>query len=69
MAAKCNSPRKERDIRRKVGIRQEEQRKGKTYDQYWVVFDKDDFPDEDFNLAIQEAKAEGFQVAWSNHLL
>jgi hypothetical protein len=116
MAAKRNSPRKERDIRRKVGvrpvkksflivcegqntepdyfnsfrltsatvkavgkglgtrvlvkeavgIRQEEQRKGKTYDQYWVVFDKDDFPDEDFNLAIQEAKAEGFQVAWSN---
>lgn len=92
MAAKRNSPRKERDIRRKVGvrpvkksflivcegqntepdyfnsfrltsatvkavgkglgtrvlvkeavgIRQEEQRKGKTYDQYWVVFDKDD---------------------------
>ena len=116
MAAKRNSPRKERDIRRKVGvrpvkksflivcegqntepeyfnsfrltsaavkavgkglgtralvreavgIRQEEQRKGKTYDQYWVVFDKDDFPEDDFNLAIREAEAGGFRVAWSN---
>ena len=100
MAVKRTSPRKERDIRRKVGvrpvkksfliicegvntepdyfnsfrltsatvkavgrglgtrmlvkeavsIRQEEQRKGKIYDHYWVVFDK----------------AEGFRVAWSN---
>lgn len=116
MAAKRTSPRKERDIRRKVGvrpvkksfliicegvntepdyfnsfrltsatvkavgrglgtrmlvkeavsIRQEEQRKGKIYDHYWVVFDKDDFPENDFNTAIKEAEAEGFRVAWSN---
>lgn len=30
------------------------------------VFDKDDFPDEDFNNAIQKAKAQGIKVAYSN---
>ena len=53
-------------VKEAIGIQQEEQRKGKTYDQYWVVFDKDDFPAEDFNLAIREAQSAGFCVAWSN---
>lgn len=53
-------------VREAVSIRQEEQRKGKIYDHYWVVFDKDDFPESDFNTAIKEAEAEGFGVAWSN---
>ena len=50
-------------VREAVSIRQEEQRKGKIYDHYWVVFDKDDFPERDFNTAIKEAEAEGFSVA------
>lgn len=30
-------------------IRNEERRKGHSFDQYWVVFDKDDFSNTDFN--------------------
>lgn len=35
-----------------------------TYDQVWLVFDKDD--NEDFNEAILAAKKNNFEVAWSN---
>jgi|TARA_R100000501_G_C2623772_1_gene116942 hypothetical protein len=38
----------------------------KGYDQVWCVFDKDDFPNTDFNNAIQIAKAQNFGVAYSN---
>jgi hypothetical protein len=37
-----------------------------NYDQVWCVFDKDDFPDKDFNDAIKLAKKLGFGVACSN---
>jgi hypothetical protein len=40
--------------------------KGRKFDQYWVVFDKDSFLDNDFNNAIFIAEKEGFQVAYSN---
>ena len=53
-------------VKEAIGIREEERRKGKTYDHYWVVFDKDDFPDEDFNEAIRLAEVNGFHAAWSN---
>ncbi len=36
------------------------------YDQVWVVFDKDDFKSEDFNNAINIAKASKFKVGYSN---
>lgn len=36
------------------------------YEQVWCVFDKDDFPDNDFNEAIRLATANGFGVAYSN---
>ncbi len=49
-----------------VIIRDEERRKGHVFDQYWVVFDKDDFPNHDFNEAIRLAESNGFQVAYSN---
>jgi len=49
-----------------IKIRKQEKLKSKTYDQYWVVFDKDDFPDKDFNDAIKLAEANGFNVAYSN---
>lgn len=38
----------------------------KRYDQVWCVFDKDDFSINDFNNAIQIAKANNFGVAYSN---
>lgn len=34
------------------------------YQNIWVVFDKDDFPD--FNQAIEVGKSRGYKVAWSN---
>lgn len=36
------------------------------YDQVWCVFDRDDFPKEDFNNAIKNARDKGIQVAYSN---
>jgi hypothetical protein len=53
-------------VRRALEIKQKEQIKGKIYNQYWVVFDKDDFSAKDFNDAIQLAQSGGFQVAYSN---
>ena len=37
-----------------------------SYEQVWCVFDKDDFPDVDFNNAISIAEANNFGVAYSN---
>ncbi|MDR0872326.1 MAG: RloB family protein [Prevotellaceae bacterium] len=36
------------------------------YDKVWAVFDKDNFPDEDFNAAIQKAESNNIGCAWSN---
>lgn len=36
------------------------------YDQTWLVFDRDDFDEDDFRKAIQKAEKEGFLVAYSN---
>ena len=35
----------------------------KRYGQIWVVFDKDDYPDKQFNQAIKNSS---FNIAWSN---
>ena len=37
-----------------------------NYEQVWCVFDKDGFPLENFDNAIQQAVAAGFKVGWSN---
>ncbi|MBQ6305604.1 MAG: RloB domain-containing protein [Bacteroidales bacterium] len=49
-----------------ISIREAEKAKKHSYDQCWVVFDKDDYPDNDFNQAILLAKSNGFRVAYSN---
>lgn len=36
------------------------------YDQIWCVFDRDSFPVENFNDAVQLARENGIQVAYSN---
>ncbi|MFB2768241.1 RloB family protein [Pelatocladus sp. BLCC-F211] len=36
------------------------------YDQIWCVFDRDSWSKQDFNNAIQNAKVQGFDVAYSN---
>lgn len=34
------------------------------YQNIWIVFDKDDFPD--FDIAIKEGASKGYHIAWSN---
>lgn len=53
-------------VQKALRIREEERKKGRDYDQCWVVFDKDDFPDNDFNRAIALAQTSGMKVAYSN---
>ena len=53
-------------VSKAISIRDADQKKKRTYDQCWVVFDKDDFPAKDFNDAIALAKKNGFKVAYSN---
>ena len=53
-------------VSKAISIRDSEQKKKRTYDQCWVVFDKDDFPAKDFNDAIAFAERNGFRVAYSN---
>lgn len=49
-----------------INIKEQERQRGRTYNQNWVVFDKDDFPENDFNSAILSARQNGFEVAYSN---
>lgn len=53
-------------VAKAISIRDADLKKNRMYDQCWVVFDKDDFPSKDFNLAIQMAQSNGFRVAYSN---
>lgn len=53
-------------VQKAILIKEEERRKGRTYNQNWVVFDKDDFPEKDFNAAILLAQQNDFEVAYSN---
>ena len=53
-------------VQKALRMKEEERKKGREYDQCWVVFDKDDFPDRDFNRAIGMAEAGGMRVAYSN---
>lgn len=53
-------------VQKAIRIKEDERRKGNSYDQYWVVFDKDDFPNNDFNNAIALAENNGIKVAYSN---
>lgn len=48
-------------VRQAIGLSEKE-----PYDQIWCVFDKDDFPNKDFNDAITLAESKGFRVAYSN---
>lgn len=43
-----------------------ELRRNNEYDQVWCVFDRDAFPAQNFNLALQRAAQQGIRVAYSN---
>jgi len=53
-------------VSRAIQIKAQYLVKNKKFDQYWVVFDKDDFSANDFNTAIMMAESNGFKVAYSN---
>lgn len=53
-------------VNRALAIRDADAKRGRVYDQHWVVFDKDDFPAGDFNRAVEMANANGFKAAYSN---
>lgn len=53
-------------VKKTISIRDNLKKRGRTYDQNWVVFDKDDNPDKTFNDAIVLAQKENFHVAYSN---
>ncbi len=38
----------------------------RTYTAIWTVFDKDDYPADKFNQAIEQARQAGFEAAYSN---
>ncbi len=38
----------------------------RKFDRVWVVFDKDSFPDVNFNNAIAKAEADNINAAWTN---
>ena len=48
-------------VKRAIELREQD-----DYDQTWCEFDKDDFPDKNFNEAIALAKKNGIDVAYSN---
>ena len=39
------------------------------YEHIWVIFDKDDFTDDQFNSAIEQAESKGYKVGWSNEAI
>lgn len=39
------------------------------YGHIWVIFDKDDFSDGQFNSAIEQAESNGYRVGWSNEAI
>lgn len=51
-------------VREAISVREQEKQKGKSFNLCWVVFDKDEY--QDFDEAIEFAKKNGFEVAYSN---
>ena len=51
-----------------IGVVEEaiELKENDDYDQVWCVFDRDSFPKQNFNQAIEKAKRENIKVAYSN---
>ena len=54
-------------VSKAISIRDADQKKKRTYDQCWVVFDKDDFPAKDFNEAITLAEKNVAQEQLCRH--
>lgn len=53
-------------VKKAIELRDKAKKNGEPYDSVWAVFDKDSFPDNDFNGAIQMAESNNIGCAWSN---
>lgn len=53
-------------VKKAIELRNKAKEANKPYDSVWAVFDKDDFPDKDFNDAIRLAENNDIGCAWSN---
>jgi hypothetical protein len=53
-------------VKKTIQLRNAEEAKGTSFDQVWCVFDRDSFTPESFNAAIDLAKKENIEVAYSN---
>lgn len=53
-------------VKKAINIKANLKKLGRTFDQYWIAFDKDDNSDKDCNDAIKLAQKSGFHVAYSN---
>lgn len=49
-----------------VKLKNEAEKRKMPYDAVWAVFDRDSFPANNFNSAIEKAEAHGVMSAWSN---
>lgn len=49
-----------------IELRDKAVKDGRPYDSVWAVFDKDGFPDSDFDNAIVKAEQSNIGCAWSN---
>lgn len=55
-----------RVVEKALELKEEAEKNHRAYDRVWAVFDKDSFPDVDFNAAIVKARCHGIGCAWSN---
>ncbi len=53
-------------VQRTIEIRQKFLEERKEFDQVWCVFDRDEFPIQNFNRALELAAQNGIRVAYSN---
>lgn len=53
-------------VTKAMELRDKAIRNGNPYDAVWAVFDKDNFPDADFDSAIAKARTNNIGCAWSN---
>lgn len=58
-------------VQKTINIKEQgrERQRGRTYNQNWVVFDKDDFSENDFNSAILSARQNGLKWLIATRLL
>ncbi len=54
-------------VKRTIEIMNTEKKKGIYYDQVWSVFDRNDFPTQNFNKAFDIAKNNKIRIAYSNN--